>query len=565
MRSRRRTLAAREPAADGKQHHVHTIPPPANILTSESPTSSRCAIITINLQYEHFDAFSQCSIYHMTPNKLRFPVVPSQTFCVMSSQVSGDGSSVDPRDDVDADNLVDSRRDTTGVGHGGRWMYAGSNVSRLSQGITGDDYVWRSSRDVSHSGGSLPSLPHANSSNLFSSSTRSGNVTGSENSSSSSSSSSSGTSRSIHINSELIPDHLPGYLSTCLAERTLHLIGESHMRFNWDWYAFAWLSAASAPTSSQSSQRHSSYGDFAASREFFSHLEAHHVDISLRASMFYHQAPFTWKQAVVLLEVYDSICANITREEADGENVAGDAGSNAESRHHENGTAWSHQRKYTVVVHPGSWDAYDAPAQLYMHATNGTARLLLQAFAEIATRPTSCRERIRLVLVDTYPVPDYDDVPDIAQGRPNAWLTRSVSIQAAFQSAHHHVVSSSGTRNTNESASSSPPQNQTALLEQLKRSRLEGCNLSNWYIHGNNHPIQAMNQFIREQLLGPGGLDYPDFRIVRAYDVIHPRRWFGEYLCNNHYMCREDFQRGIYVTPAGVAAAEEILYTSCAL
>ena len=55
-----------------------------------------------------------------------------------------------------------------------------------------------------------------------------------------------------------------------------------------------------------------------------------------------------------------------------------------------------------------------------------------------------------------------------------------------------------------------------------------------------------------------------NLKIINAYDIIYSRRYFGEYVCGCHYLCRPmDMSRYVLTTPAGEVVEQAILRAHC--
>ena len=81
--------------------------------------------------------------------------------------------------------------------------------------------------------------------------------------------------------------------------------------------------------------------------------------------------------------------------------------------------------------------------------------------------------------------------------------------------------------------------------------------LMNYY--RNNGAIRAANQFMETSLRA---LNHSNLRIFDTSAIIMPRFPLSEYTCVDHFLCNEP-PKGMEITPAGVALANEILLWAC--
>jgi hypothetical protein len=71
----------------------------------------------------------------------------------------------------------------------------------------------------------------------------------------------------------------------------------------------------------------------------------------------------------------------------------------------------------------------------------------------------------------------------------------------------------------------------------------------------NNYAIAATNEFFLNEFKN---LNYSNsFQIIDAYNIILPRLFFGEYVCNNHYLCRE--RNIVQTTPGGLVVVMQFV------
>jgi hypothetical protein len=78
-------------------------------------------------------------------------------------------------------------------------------------------------------------------------------------------------------------------------------------------------------------------------------------------------------------------------------------------------------------------------------------------------------------------------------------------------------------------------------------------------INRNNYAIAAANQFLFNEFKS---LNYSNsFQIIDAYNIILPRLFFGEYVCSNHYLCRE--RNIVQTTTAGLVVVDAIRRAIC--
>lgn len=154
------------------------------------------------------------------------------------------------------------------------------------------------------------------------------------------------------------------------------------------------------------------------------------------------------------------------------------------------------KQKINMVFHVGFWEIYTAPLHQYIFNPDSVPSLLA-SIRRLKQSPF--RDNVRLIWVQTVPLPySYCD---------HSIFEWCLWVQISFR---------------------------------------------------NNYAIHAMNQYLEKEILKIG---YPHLRIIRTHDIMYPRRQFNEEVCHNHFMCFQGDD--MKSAPSGIALVQSIMRAAC--